>query len=80
MTGDFTKITSKNTSILAKKTLHISKITQATLDAFMEHAAKRMHAAHNASDHNLVNNAVKLMTNMVAIDSHIGLTPKQPNI
>ena len=80
VTGGFAEITAEGASILAEEALHVSEVTQATLDAFMERAAERMRAARDAGDHNLVDDAVKLMADMVAMGGHIGLTPKQPNV
>ncbi|MBD3678000.1 MAG: F0F1 ATP synthase subunit epsilon [Rhodobacteraceae bacterium] len=78
VTGGFAEISGEATSVLAEEALHVSDVTQEVLDAFVEKAAEALRSAKENGDHNLVDDAAKLMADMVAMGDHIGLTAKQP--
>jgi F-type H+-transporting ATPase subunit epsilon len=78
VTGGFAEITADTVSVLAEESLHVSEVTQEAIDGFMERAAEKLRAAREAGEHGLVDDAAKLMADMVAMGSHIGLEPKQP--
>lgn len=80
VTGGFAEIGAEGVSILAEESLHVSDLTQDVMDRFMEKAADRMRLAKDAGDDNLIDEAAKLMADMVAIGNHVGLSPKQPNL
>ncbi|MBV0912600.1 F0F1 ATP synthase subunit epsilon [Anianabacter salinae] len=80
VTGGFAEINAEGASILAEESLHVSDVTQEAIDRFMEKAAERVRAARDAGDQNLVDEATKLVADMVAMGDHIGLSPKQPSL
>lgn len=80
VTGGFAEITAEGAAILAEEALHVSEVTQEVIDGFMERAAQRYREAREAEEHNLVDDAAKLMADMVAMGGHIGLSPKQPSL
>ena len=80
VTGGFAEITAEGVSVLAEESLHVSDVTQEAIDAFVARASEKLKAAREAGDHNLVDDAAKLVADMVAMGGHIGLEPKQPNL
>jgi len=78
VTSGFAEITAGSATVLAEKALHVSEVTQETIDEFVLEAHEAHEAAKDAGDHSLVDNAAKFLSDMVAMGSHIGLEPKQP--
>lgn len=81
VTGGFAEISSRGVSVLAERALLKGDMTQAHLDEMIEEA----HTTYTKAKETWVNepgpvdDAAKLMADMVAMGSHIGLDPKQPN-
>ncbi|SFP19359.1 F0F1 ATP synthase subunit epsilon [Tranquillimonas alkanivorans] len=80
VTGGFAEITADGVSVLAEESLHVSEVTQEDIDRFVEHARRQHEKAREAGDHTVADDAAKLLADMVAMGSHIGLSPSQPNL
>ncbi len=80
VTGGFAEINGEMASILAEESLHVSDLDQDVLDRFVEKAAERVRSAKEQGDNDLIDDATKLMADMVAIGDHIGLSAKQPSL
>jgi len=80
VTGGFAEI-GASLSVLAEKAVPAEDMDQATYHALVDEAqAVYDKTKETASEPGLVDDAVKLLHDMVAIGSHIGLDPKQPSL
>ncbi|WP_420326505.1 F0F1 ATP synthase subunit epsilon [Mameliella sp.] len=80
VTGGFAEI-GESLSVLAEKALPREDVDQATYEALVDEAHRiYQQTKETAEDPGLVDDAVKLLQDMVAVGSHIGLDPKQPSI
>lgn len=79
VTGGFAEIGSDGVSVLAEQSLHVSEVTKEVIDGFIDEAQKSYGIAKENGDHSVVDDAAKLLADMVAMGAHIGLDPKQPN-
>ena len=82
VTGGFAQIGAEGISVLAEESYHRDEMSQEILDRMVDAAAERQRKAVEAS-HNEpgpVDDAAKLLSDMVAMGNHIGLSPKQPNL
>ena len=82
VTGGFAQITPEKVSVLAEESYHRNDMSQEILDRMVEDAADRQRKAVEAS-HNEpgpVDDAAKLLADMMAMGTHIGLSPKQPSL
>lgn len=82
VTGGFAEIGSAGVSVLAERAIPRGEMTQAHLDELVAEAAAAHKAVKEASDadHGAVDDAVKLVADMVAMGDHIGLSANQPNL
>lgn len=80
VTGGFAEINAGSVSVLAEQSLHVSEVTKEVIDGFIDDAVKAHARARENGDYDLVDDAVKLLADMVAMGTHIGLDPKQPNL
>ena len=76
VTGGFAEISAEGVTILAEKALHQKEMTQEILNDWVAEARK---AWKDATDDNAVAHTAKLMSDMVAMGSHIGLDPAHAN-
>ncbi|WP_342069596.1 F0F1 ATP synthase subunit epsilon [Yoonia algicola] len=78
VSGGFAEITATGVSVLAEQALPQAEVTQEVFDKMVEDAK----AAHQTAQDNFknepgpVDDAAKLLSDMVAIGGHIGLTAK----
>ncbi len=82
VTGGFVQITGDGISVLAEESYHRDEMSQAILDRMIEEAAQKQREAIEASqnDPGPADDAAKLLADMMAMGSHIGLSPQQPNL
>ncbi|MFQ6549266.1 F0F1 ATP synthase subunit epsilon [Aestuariibius sp. 2305UL40-4] len=84
VSGGFAEITSEGLSVLAEKALPRQEVTQEEYEAMVAEAQAAYDAKKEAAQkENLpgpVDEAAKLLSDMVAIGDHIGLSTKQPNL
>lgn len=82
VSGGFAEIGAKGISVLAEQALPRGEVTQEIMDAMVEEAA-RAHAKAKevfVNEPGPVDDAAKLLSDMVAVGEHIGLSPRQPNL
>ncbi len=82
VTGGFAQITADRISVLAEESYHRDEMSQEILDRMISEAGERQRRAVEAS-HNEpgpVDDAAKLLADMMAMGSHIGLSPTQSNL
>ncbi|MBQ0804694.1 MULTISPECIES: F0F1 ATP synthase subunit epsilon [unclassified Sulfitobacter] len=82
VTGGFAEISANGVSVLAERAVPKGDMTQAHLDEMMEEA-KTMYATAKdnfVNEPGPVDDAAKLLSDMVALGDHIGLTSKQANL
>ncbi len=79
VTGGFAEITAKGVSVLAERALPKGDMTQEHLDEMMEEARTMYSNAKEAFENEPgpVDDAAKLLSDMVAMGDHMGLTAKQ---
>lgn len=80
VTGGFAEITGDSVSVLAEQSLHTSEVTKEIVDGFIDDAQKALDRAKELGHHDVVDDTAKLLSDMVAMGTHIGLDPKQPNL
>lgn len=76
VTGGFAEISAEGVSVLAERGHPRAEVTQAVF-AEMLTEARRVHAEATPD---LADAAAKLLADMVAMGTHIGLDPNQPNL
>ncbi|MEQ6248849.1 F0F1 ATP synthase subunit epsilon [Sulfitobacter sp. HNIBRBA3233] len=82
VTGGFAEITAKSISILAERAHAREDMTQEKMDEIMEeaqHTYKKVKEAYQ-NEPGPVDDAAKLLSDMVAMGEEIGLSAKQPNL
>lgn len=82
VTGGFAEITSTGVSVLAERAMAKGDMTQDHLDEMVEEA-KTMYSNAKQTFENEpgpVDDAAKLLSDMVAVGDEIGLSSKQPNL
>ena len=82
VTGGFAEIRSDGVSVLAERALPKGDMTQEHLDEMIEEAQSTYTKAKETFENEPgpVDDAAKLLADMVAMGTHIGLSPKQPNL
>ena len=82
VTGGFAEIRSDGVSVLAERAMARGDMTQETLDEMIEEAHTTYTKARETFENEPgpVDDAAKLLADMVAMGTHIGLDPKQPNL
>ena len=78
VTGGFAEITAAGVSVLAERALAKEDMTQETMDEIMEEARTMYTKTKEAFDNQSgpVDDAAKLLSDMVAMGEHMGLTAK----
>jgi len=77
VTGGFAEIGTMGVSVLAEQAVSRADMTQDQLDAMMDDAQDSYNRAKEAGN---VDEAAKLMADMVAMGGEIGLSAKQPSL
>jgi F-type H+-transporting ATPase subunit epsilon len=79
VTGGFAEITAEACTVLAERSHGVTEMDQGIFNEMVAEARARHDAAKAASD-GPVDEMVKLLADMVAMGTHIGLDPHQANI
>ena len=81
VTGGFVEITNDSVSLLAERGLPRAEMTQTVFNDMMAQAQRRVTAAkeRTTAGEDIVMAAVKLLADMEALGTHIGLDPNQSN-
>jgi F-type H+-transporting ATPase subunit epsilon len=76
VSGGFAEITANSVSVLAEQSLHKGEVTQAVYDKMLAEARNAHDTAKETfkNEPGPVDDAAKLLADMVAIGGHIGLT------
>ncbi|MBS1301304.1 F0F1 ATP synthase subunit epsilon [Loktanella sp. SALINAS62] len=78
--GGFAEITAKSVSVLAESALPRDEMSQDVFDRMMDDVRKQIETAKTfENEPGPVDDAAKLISDMVAVGTHIGLDPKQSN-
>lgn len=82
VTGGFAQINEKGLTILAERALHKGDVDQSVYDSMVEeaHSAYKQTKETFKNEPGPVDDAAKLLADMVAIGTHIGLDPKSPSL
>lgn len=78
VTGGFAEITAAGVSVLAERAVARADMTQETMDEIMEEARTMYKKVQEAAENQAgpVDEAAKLLSDMVAMGEHIGLSAK----
>ena len=74
VTGGFAEISAAGTTLLAEEALHVSEVTPAIAKGFVARAEENLRAAKESGHQDLVDDAAKLLADMVAMGDHIGIS------
>ncbi len=82
VTGGFAQIKDDGVTVLAERAIPRGEMTQETLDEMVAEAAEVHRSAKEAKepDYGIVDDAAKLLADMVAMGGEIGLSSQQPNL
>lgn len=80
VTGGFAEISAESVTVLAERSMAASDLTQETFDAYVEEAEENARVARDSSEDGAADDAVKLVSDMVAMGGQIGLSTRQPNL
>jgi F-type H+-transporting ATPase subunit epsilon len=82
VTGGFAQITPEGISVLAEESYHRNEMSQEIIDRMVEDAAAKQRQAIEDSQNEPgpTDDAAKLLSDMMAMGTHIGLSPKQPSL
>ena len=80
VTGGFADIAAESLTVLAERALPRSEMTQEILDQMIAEAEESLRKSREAEQHDVAADSAKLMADMVAMGTHIGLSPREPNL
>ena len=80
VTGGFAEISAEGVTVLAERSMAASDLTQEAFDAYFEEAETGARAAREGGEHGVADDAVKLLADMEAMGTHVGLSTRQPNL
>ncbi|HKL68954.1 F0F1 ATP synthase subunit epsilon [Salibaculum sp.] len=82
VSGGFAEINAEGITVLAEKALPRGEMTQEVYERLVDEAQQAYDKAKETfkNEPGPVDDAAKLLADMVAIGGHIGLTPRQPNL
>ena len=80
VTGGFVEVTGTACTVLAERAHAARDVTQAVYDDMMSEFRARHAAAKDANLPGPTDEIVKLIGDLVAVGTHIGLDPKQPSL
>ncbi|NBD30493.1 MAG: F0F1 ATP synthase subunit epsilon [Alphaproteobacteria bacterium] len=82
VSGGFAEITAEGVTVLAEKALPRGEMTQEVYERLVEEAQSAYDKTKETfkNEPGPVDDAAKLLSDMVAVGGHIGLSPKQPNL
>lgn len=80
--GGFAEITPEGVSVLAEQAMPRAEVTQEVFDSMIEQARMAHVSAQETfkNEPGPVDDAAKLLADMVAVGTHIGLSSRQPNL
>lgn len=81
VTGGFAEL-AEGLSVLAERAVPKADVDQAAYEAMVDeaHAAYKQTKETSKNEPGPVDDAAKLLADMVAVGTHIGLSPKQPSL
>lgn len=82
VTGGFAEIGADGVTVLAERAMPRSEVTQEQMQALVKEAEEALSKAKDVfvNEPGPVDDAAKLLADMVAVGSHIGLDPRQSNL
>ena len=80
VTGGFAEVGADGVTVLAERSMAASDLTQEAFDTYVEEAEARHRAAREGGHHEVADDTAKLLGDMVAMGTHVGLSTRQPNL
>ncbi|AMY68195.1 F0F1 ATP synthase subunit epsilon [Frigidibacter mobilis] len=80
VTGGFAEITGDSVSVLAERSLPTAEMTQAVYSTMIAEAKQQHESARELAGEEAVEAAAKLLADMMAMGTHIGLDPHQASL
>lgn len=76
VTGGFAEISEAGVSLLAEESLHVSEVTPEIVRGYVARAEEQLRAAKENGSHDVVDDATKLLADMVAMGDHMGISSR----
>ena len=76
VTGGFAEISAAGVSLLAEESMHVSEVTPEIVRGYVERAEEQLRAARESGHHDVVDDAAKLLADMVAMGDHMGISSR----
>jgi F-type H+-transporting ATPase subunit epsilon len=80
VSGGFAEVTGDSCSVLAERSHPVKELNQGIYNEMLAEARARYDEAKSANEPGPVDDLVKMLADMVAVGTHIGLDPNQPNV
>lgn len=80
VSGGFAEVTGEACTVLAERSHPVTEMDQGILNEMVAEARARHDEAKAANEPGPVDDAAKLLADMVAMGTHIGLDPNVPNV
>ena len=79
VTGGFAEVNAESVTVLAERSMPREEMTQEVFNTYVAEARETHRKAAETNEPGPVDDAAKLLADMVAMGTHIGLDPNQPN-
>ena len=79
VTGGFAEVNAESVTVLAERSMPRAEMTQDVFDTYVAEAREAHRKVAETNEPGPVDDAAKLLADMVAMGQHIGLDPNQPN-
>ena len=80
VTGGFAEVNDESVTVLAERSMPREEMTQEVFNSYVEEARETHRKAAETNEPGPVDDAAKLLADMVAMGTHIGLDSNQPNL
>lgn len=71
VTGGFAEIGAEGVTVLAERAFPVKDVSRETLEGFIAQARAELEKAKEAGEHNMVDDAAKLLADMMALGDHM---------
>jgi F-type H+-transporting ATPase subunit epsilon len=71
VTGGFAEIGAESVSVLAERAFPVKDVSREVIDGFIAEARAELEKAREAGEHNVVDDAAKLLADMMALGDHM---------
>lgn len=80
VTGGFAEVAADGVTVLAERSMATSDLTQEAFDAYVAEAEAGVGSAREGGEHGMADDATKLLADMMAMGTHVGLSTRQSSL